>query len=51
MQLMLNVYEFEGAPPSPYPKKFFVDWVRGYRKAEALRRPLLYRAPEMGADQ
>ncbi|MET3922435.1 glycoside hydrolase family 16 protein [Arthrobacter sp. UYEF20] len=34
MQLMLNVYEFEGAPPSPYPKKFLVDWVRGYQQAD-----------------
>ena len=40
MQLMLDVYEFEGQPPS-YPKRFLVDWVRGYRKAETLcRAPL-----------
>ena len=34
MQLMLNVYEFEGASPSAstYPKEFLVDWVRGYRR-------------------
>jgi beta-glucanase (GH16 family) len=36
MQLMLNVYEFEGEAASPYPKRFLVDWVRGYRKADAL---------------
>lgn len=29
MQLMLNVYEFE--PGGAYPKRFAVDWVRGYR--------------------
>jgi hypothetical protein len=34
MQLMLNVYEFEGQPASPYPKRFLVDWVRGYRHAD-----------------
>ncbi|MBP2215077.1 glycoside hydrolase family 16 protein [Arthrobacter sp. CAN_C5] len=33
MQLMLNVYEFESGPPSTYPKKFLIDWVRGYRRA------------------
>jgi Glycosyl hydrolases family 16 len=33
MQLMLNIYEFEGQAASPYPKSFLVDWVRGYRKA------------------
>ncbi|WP_167044182.1 glycoside hydrolase family 16 protein [Salinibacterium sp. ZJ454] len=31
MQLMLNIYEFEGEPSGPYPKRFDVDWVRGYR--------------------
>ncbi len=34
LQLMLDVYEFPDAPPSPpeaYPKVFEVDFVRGYR--------------------
>ncbi|WP_166876363.1 glycoside hydrolase family 16 protein [Salinibacterium sp. ZJ450] len=31
MQLMLNIYEFEGEPSGAYPKAFQVDWVRGYR--------------------
>lgn len=40
MQLLLNVYEFphDGpptAPEHPYPKRFTVDYVRGYRKATA----------------
>lgn len=34
MQLMLNVYEFQGKSTSPYPKKFLVNWVRGYRHAD-----------------
>lgn len=37
MQLMLNIYEFEGTPTPPYPKEFRVDWVRGYRPAEAFQ--------------
>ncbi|MDQ0819341.1 beta-glucanase (GH16 family) [Arthrobacter sp. V4I6] len=35
MQLMLNVYEFEGKSTFPYPKEFFVDWVRGYRRPDS----------------
>ena len=31
MQLMLGVYEFPGAGTTPYPKRFTVDYVRGYR--------------------
>ena len=31
MQLMLNIYEFEGALSGNYPKTFEVDWVRGFR--------------------
>lgn len=36
MQLMLDIYEFPpefapGAAPRPHPKRFPVDWVRGYR--------------------
>lgn len=33
LQLMLDIYEFpatEAAPPTPYPKRFTVDWVRGW---------------------
>jgi hypothetical protein len=45
MQLMLNVYEFrEGealpSPPDRYPKRFAVDWFRGWRPAaQAWARP------------
>lgn len=31
MQLMLNIYEFDGAVTGSYPKAFEVDWVRGFR--------------------
>lgn len=34
MQLMLNIYEFEGTTAPPYPKEFRVDWVRGYRSSD-----------------
>lgn len=34
MQLMLNIYEFEERSEVPYPKRFLVDWVRGYRPAD-----------------
>jgi hypothetical protein len=34
MQLMLNIYEFEGTSTPPYPKEFRVDWVRGYRPSD-----------------
>ena len=33
MQLMLDVYEFE--PGGVYPKEFHVEWVRGWRRADA----------------
>jgi hypothetical protein len=33
MQLMLDIYEFE--PGGQYPKRFEVDWVRGWRRAVA----------------
>jgi hypothetical protein len=33
MQLMLDIYEFE--PGGEYPKRFQVDWVRGWRRADA----------------
>jgi beta-glucanase (GH16 family) len=34
MQLMLGVYEFPGEPgnSTAYPKRFTVDYVRGYRR-------------------
>jgi hypothetical protein len=34
MQLMLGIYEFpaEEGRPSPYPKEFTVDSVRGFRR-------------------
>jgi len=38
MQLMLDLYEFpedgsgDGSAPSPYPKEFVVDYVRGYQR-------------------
>ncbi|MFC4060792.1 glycoside hydrolase family 16 protein [Planomonospora corallina] len=46
MQLMLNIYEFPRAPERdtppapehPYPKRFTVDYVRGYRPAGQERR-------------
>ena len=35
MQLMLSIYEFPATEaderPTPYPKQFVVDYVRGYR--------------------
>jgi hypothetical protein len=33
MQLMLDIYEFEPDPEDDYPKRFLVDWVRGWREA------------------
>lgn len=38
MQLMLNIYEFPADPPSParpYPKRFTIDYFRGYQAAAA----------------
>jgi hypothetical protein len=32
VQLMLDIYEFEGEPAGEYPKEFVVDWVRGWRR-------------------
>jgi hypothetical protein len=32
MQLMLDIYEFEGEATGAYPKEFAVDWVRGWRR-------------------
>jgi beta-glucanase (GH16 family) len=35
MQLMVSIYEFPGGEPSatPYPKRFVVDYVRGFRRS------------------
>jgi hypothetical protein len=32
MQLMLDIYEFEGGAAGSYPKEFAVEWVRGWRR-------------------
>ena len=44
MQLMLNIYEFADGPAiasaaDSYPKKFLVDWVRGWRRDPRLDQP------------
>ena len=33
MQLMLGIYDFSDPPQNGYPKRFSVDWFRGYRPA------------------